>query len=127
MVFSLLLLLCSPRYETLAGCRMTCYSETIMAVGPSPVLGLKCFVSRRTEKKKQRKHHPLAQLIKVINTLAILFIVIPELTKFRTTKCLGHLLCFSGHLNIVRVPLVHWALSRMGVHFYSFERHSGSR
>ena len=81
-----------------------------MAVGPSPVLGLKCFVSRRTEKKKQRKHHPLAQLIKVINTLAILFIVIPELTKFRTTKCLGHLLCFLGHLNIVRVPLILFVL-----------------
>ena len=42
------------------------------------------FVSRRTNKKKQRKHNQLAQLIKVVNTLAILFIVIPELTKFRT-------------------------------------------
>ena len=58
-----------------------------------------CFVSRRTEKKEQRKHHQLAQIIKVINTLAILFIVIPELTKFRTTNCLGH-------LHIVRMPLV---------------------
>ena len=38
----------------------------------------------------QKKHYQFAQLIKVINTLAILFIVIPELTKFRTIKCLGH-------------------------------------
>ena len=53
---------------------------------------INCVVSRRTEKKKQRKHHQLAQLIKVINTLAILFLVILELTKFRTIKCiLGHL------------------------------------
>ena len=59
----------------------------------------KLLVSRRTEKKKQRKHHQLAQLIKVMNTLAILFIVIPELTKFRTIKCLGH-------LNIVSMPLI---------------------
>ena len=57
-----------------------------------------CFVSRRTEKKKQRKHYQLAQIIKVINTLATLLIVIPELTKFRMTNCLGH-------LHIVRMPL----------------------
>ena len=62
-----------------------------MAVAASSAVVLKCFVARRTEKKKQRKHHQLAQLIRVINTLAILFIVTPELTKFRTTNCLGHL------------------------------------
>ena len=84
MVFSLLLLLCSPEN----GGR----SEGLQRV-------INCVVSRRTEKKKQRKHHQLAQLIKVINTLAILFIMIPELTKFRTIKCLSH-------LHIVRMPLV---------------------
>ena len=60
---------------------------------------INCVVSRRTEKKKQRKRHKLAQLIKVINTLAILFIMIPELTKFRTIKNLGH-------LHIVRMSLI---------------------
>ena len=80
---------------------MTCSSKTengvrckVLAV---PV-GYELFVSRRTEKKEQRRHHQLAQLIKVINTLAILFIVIPELTKFRTIKCFGH-------LHIVSMPL----------------------
>ena len=74
-----------------------------MTIDASPAVVINCFVSRRTEKKKQRKHQ-LAQLIKVIITLAMLFIVIPELTKFRTTKCLGH-------LHIVRMPLVIVVLS----------------
>ena len=52
-----------------------------MAVAAPPAVVINCFVSRRTEKKKQRKHIQLAQLINLINTLAILFIVIPELTK----------------------------------------------
>ena len=60
---------------------------------------INCVVSRRTEKKKQRKHHQLAQLIKVINTLAILFIVILELTKLRTIKCI------LANLHIVSMPL----------------------
>ena len=84
---------------SLAGCHMFEWDEKWRSQLLKLWWFINCFVSRRTEKKKRRKHHQLAQLIKVINTLAILFIVIPELTKYRTTKCLGH-------LHIVRMPLV---------------------
>ena len=67
-----------------------------MAVGASPAVVLKCFVSRRTKKKKQRKHHQLAQLIKVVNTLAILFIVITELTIFKGNQMV-RLLAYRQH------------------------------
>ena len=62
-----------------------------MAVAASQAVVKTVIVSRRTEKKKQRKRHQLAQIIKVVNTLATLFIVIPKFIKFRTTYCLGHL------------------------------------
>ena len=89
----------SPLPCPLAGCHMTRSSEPIKWRSQLLKQCLKqCFVSRRTERKKQRKHYQLAQIIKVMNTLATLFIVIPELTKFRTTNCLGH-------LHIVRMPL----------------------
>ena len=111
MVFSLLVLLCSPQYKTvynplLKTCdrhlqshsnekAVTCFSET--ANGGRKLLAVGCnwFISRRREKKKQGKQHKLAQLIKVIHTLANLSIVIPELIKFRTIECLGHLHIFS--------------------------------
>ena len=69
-----------------------------MAVVSFSLWVMNCSPLRRTEKRKQRKQQQLAKLIKVINTSAILFIVIPELTKFRTNKCLGH-------LHIFRIPL----------------------
>ena len=77
---------------------VTCSVRLQMAVVSSSPWVMNCSRLRRTEKRKQRKHHQLAKLIKVINTSAILFIVIPELTKFRTNKCLGH-------LHIFRIPL----------------------
>ena len=113
MVFSLLLLLCSPRCITFCNPRHFAVSlehvtitshvrvrlqnggRILLAVGCS---GLQNVLHRGERETKQRKHHRLAQLIKVINTVAILFVVISELTKFRTIKCLGH-------LHIVRMPL----------------------
>ena len=119
MVFYLLLLLCSPRCRTVwfvthikkdtfailqSHSNIVTVLRKILSHVPVRLqndVGYKRGEQRRTEKKKQIKHHQLAQLIKLINTLAILFVVILELTKFRTMTCLE-----LGHLHIVRMPLL---------------------
>ena len=129
IVLSLLLLLCSPRYKTLfqplleklrppslsshsnASCdspqgdlnfasqenAVTCSSETReMAVAASHAVVNTMFC---IEEKREGEAEKTPSTCSNNNTLAILFIVIPELTKFRTTNCLGH-------LHIVRMPLI---------------------
>ena len=75
MVSSLVLLLCSPRYKT-SLLSHDMFDDTENGGRNVIAVGYKLFVPRRTVKRKKRKHHQLAQIIKVINTVAILFIVI---------------------------------------------------
>ena len=106
---------------------VTCSSEKgEMAVTASQPVAKTVFFNVENGEEGAEKTPSTTQIIKVINTLAILFIVIPKLTNFRTTNSLGH-------LYIVRLPLDHTAatlikqiISRQGA-ASSFYRVSNGR
>ena len=57
---------------------ITCSSEKKNGGRCFSISGYKLFCIEENGEEEAEKHRQLAQLIKVINTLAILFIVIPD-------------------------------------------------
>ena len=69
-----------------------------MAIASLMLGGYKLFYNEKSREEAAEKTPSTCSTNQSNQHLAILFIVIPELTKFRTIKCLSH-------LHMVRMPL----------------------